>query len=78
MIDISIFEQLKLEIQSIEKICRENDLEFRYVFSFFIFDEKANPVLDYTGAYGNKNTLSKVLQGFKENVEMESGEFINV
>lgn len=78
MINISIFKDLKLEMQKIEKICRENNLELRYVFSFFVFDDKANPILDYTGAYGHKKTLSRVLQGLKENLEMEPGEFINV
>jgi|GEM_PF-2862670 len=76
---MTIFDDIKSQIQKIYEECQKKGLDFRYVFSFYIFDPKDNkPVADYTGAFGSKKTVLKVLEGLKENLEMEPGEFINV
>lgn len=76
---MEVFDNLKKQIEKAFEECEKKGIGFRYVFSFYIFDPKDNePIADYTGAYGSKETILKVLDGLRENLEMEPGEFINV
>jgi len=79
-VEKEIFNSLVKEIKSIYEYCQSQELEFRYFFSFFIFKpgDKNEPIIDYTGAFGKKESVLKVMQELKANLEFEPGEFINV
>jgi len=77
----SIFDGLRKEIQSIYADCKSQELEFRYFFSFVVFDPQKREKLgavDYTGVFGEKKTVLKSIELLNQNLEFEPGNFINV
>ena len=77
----AIFQNLAKAIITARKTCQSKGYELRYFFSFFMFEsdksKTINPVKEWSHVLGERKTLIGVIQGLKDNIDMEPKEFID-